>query len=86
MKPNFIVRTAKIIAEISLRTCIDNTEIIEEILKDELKAYYAELEEYYEKEYCDVVSSTRNRAYDAGYGEGYDDGYKAGHFKKHSAV
>ena len=87
MKPNFKSRTAKIIVEVRNRTCIDeDAEILKEILQDELKTYYAELEEYYEKEYCNVISSTRSRAYHEGYGDGYDDGYADGHFKKHSAV
>lgn len=87
MKPNFKSRTAKIIVEVRNRTCIDeDAEILKEILQDELKTYYAELEEYYEKEYCNVISSTRSKAYYEGYGDGYDDGYADGHFEKHSAV
>ena len=80
MKPNFKSRTAKIIVEVRNRTCIDeDVEILKEILQDELKTYYAELEEYYEKEYCNVISSTHSRAYDAGYDNGYADGYSASH-------
>ena len=75
MKPNFKSRTAKIIVEVRNRTCIDeDAEILKEILQDELKAYYAELEEYYEEEYYIAITSARSRAYDAG----YDDGYAAG--------
>ena len=60
MKTNFMNRIAKIIEEISSRTCIDEieAEIIEEILKYELRTYYTELEEYYDTGYI------------AGYGDG----------------
>ena len=49
MKSDFMERTAKIIAEIRARTCIDDdVEVIKEILQDELKDYYEEChDEYY---------------------------------------
>ena len=41
MKPDFMGRTARIIAELRNRTCIDDdVEVIKEILQDELKEYY----------------------------------------------
>ena len=58
MKTNFMDRIAKIVVEIRNRTCIDNTEVLEEILKYELRTYYTELEEYYDTGYI------------AGYGDG----------------
>ena len=91
MKPNFKSRTAKIIVQVRNRTCIDeDAEILKEILQDELKTYYAELEEYYEKEYCNVISSTRSRAYEAGYNaghsEGHAEGYALGYSEGYSGV
>ena len=67
MKPNFKSRTAKIIAEIRTRACIDDVdaEVIKDILKDELNEYYDELKEYYD---------ALHECYD----DGYDDGYAAG--------
>ena len=49
MKANFMDSAAKIIEEVLARTCIDkiDTEVIAEILKEELKAYSAELDGYY---------------------------------------
>ena len=79
MKPDFIDSTAKIIEEVLARTCIDkiDTEVLEDILQDELKAYYAELEDYYIEEYHNAISRARNIAYDAGYDDGYSDGKSA---------
>ena len=85
MKPDFMGRTANIIAEIRTSTCIDDvdTEILEEILQAELNEYYRELNGYYEAEYYIAISSARNSAYDegrsAGYAEGYDVGYDDGY-------
>ena len=41
MKPDFMGRTARILAELRNRTSIDDdAEVIKEILQDELKEYY----------------------------------------------
>ena len=50
MKSDFMVKTAKIIAEVRNRTCIDeDVEVIKEILQEELKKYYDALHECYDK-------------------------------------
>ena len=84
MTPNFMGKTAKIIAEIRNQTCIDDVdaEVIKAILKDELNEYCRMLCGYYEEEYDIAISS----AYDEGYALGYDDGYANGHSDGHSAV
>ena len=81
MKSDFMVKTAKIIAEVRNRTCIDelDAEVIEEILQDELEEYCTLLNEYYEEEYYIAISSARSKAYDAGYDDGYDVGYDNGY-------
>ena len=79
--PNFMVKTAKIIAEVRARTCIDDVdaEVIEEILQNELTEYYRMLAGYYEEEYYNAIASARTSAYDNGYADGYDIGYDEGH-------
>ena len=83
METKFMDRAAKIIEEVLARTCIakSDTEVLEEILQDELKAYYAELEEYYIEEYHIALSSARNIAYDDGHSDGYAEGYDVGYFE-----
>ena len=87
MTPKFMNSIEKIIREISVITDIDevHAEVIEKLLQDELRAYYAELEDYYI-----AISSARNEAYyeghSDGYARGYDVGYKDGHSESHSAV
>ena len=82
--PNSAHRIAKIITEISAITDIDEVheEVIEKLLQDELRAYYAELEDYYI-----AISSARNEAYGEGhsdgYARGYDVGYEDGHSESH---
>ena len=84
---DFMERTAKIIAEVRNRTCIDeDAEVIKEILQYELKEYYNELEEYFEEEYYIAIARARNSAYDDGYDDGYDIGYDNGQSDSHSAV
>ena len=65
MKSDFMVKTAKIIAEIRTRTFIDkiDAKFIEEILHDELIKYHNE-----------VFTCGHNIGYD----DGYTDGHKAG--------
>ena len=71
MKPDFMVRTAMIIAEVRNRTCIDDdVEVIKKILQEELKEYYDELHECYDDKL--------NECYDEGYDEGYYEGYYEG--------
>ena len=78
--PDFMGSTAKIIAEVRNRTCIDDdVEVIKEILQSELKEYYDALHEYYEEEYYIAISSARNKAYDDGHSDGYADGYDIGY-------
>ena len=81
MKPDFMDRTAKIIAEIRTRTCIDDVdaEVLEELLKDELIEYHNEVFTY-------AHNIGYDDGYEEGYGLGYDEGYAAGHPKSHSAV
>ena len=88
METKFMDRAAKIIEEVLARTCIakSDTEVLEEILQDELKAYYAELEEYYIEEYHNAMNRARNKAYDSGFDDGYDVGYDNGYSDSHSAV
>ena len=76
MKPYFMDITAKIIAEVRNRTCIDtiDTEVLEEILQYELNEYYYELDEYYINDFYNEVS----RAHRTGYDEGHYEGYIAG--------
>ena len=77
--PNFRDITAKIIAEIRARTCIDDdAEVLEAMLKDELTEYCRMLDGYYEEEYFNAISSV--------YDEGYDEGYYDGRSESHSAV
>ena len=86
--PNFMVKTAKIIAEMRARTCIDDVdaEVIEEILQNKLTEYYRMLEGYYEEEYYNAISSARSKAYDEGHSDGYANGYDVGYDDGHSAV
>ena len=81
MKPYFMDITAKIIAEVRARTCIDiiDTEVLEEILQYELNEYYYELDEYYINDVYNEVSRAHRTSYDDGYDTGYDDGYTAGY-------
>ena len=76
-----MVKTAKIIAEMRARTCIndDDAEVIEEILQNELTEYYRMLEGYYEEEYYNAIASARSKAYDNGYDDGYESGYESGY-------
>ena len=95
MKPDFMGRTARILAELRNRTCIDDdAEVLKEILQDELKEYYDELNGYYEEKCCIEISRARNSAYydghsdgySLGYDDGYEEGYEVGHSESHSAV
>ena len=81
MKPDFTAKTAKILAEISTRTCIDDVdaEVIKDILKDELNEYYSMLDGYYEEEYYIATTRARLNAYDEGHSDGYADGYDVGY-------
>ena len=92
MKPYFMDITAKIIAEIRSRACVDkiDTEVLEEILQYELNEYYYELDEYYTNDVYNEVSRAHRTGYDEGKSEGYSEGYFAGysdgHSKGHSEV
>ena len=65
MQSDFMVKIANIIAEIRVKTCIDDVdaEVLEDILKDELIKYHNEVFTY---------------GHGIGYDDGYDDGYTAG--------
>ena len=87
MKPNFRGRTAKIIAEIRNRTCIDDVdaEVIEEILQAALIKYCRELDGYYDAGYAagwvngkSSLEGDVDSAYDEGYALGYSDGTNGG--------
>ena len=97
MKPDFMDRTAKIIAEVRTRTCIDkiNTEVLEEILKYELSEYHNEVFTYcnttgydagydtgYEDGYMTISDEAAERAYSEGYYEGYYEGYDDGYERR----
>ena len=86
--PNFERKTAKIIAEIRNRTCIDDVdaEAINEILQESLNEYLMMLDGYYEEEYYIAVSRAKNSAYDKGHSDGYADGYDDGYDDGRSAV
>ena len=73
--PKFTKSIEKIITEISVITDIDevHAEVLEKLLQDELRAYYAELEDYYV-----AISSARNEAYYEGHSDGYARGYDVG--------
>ena len=83
MKPDFMDITAKLIAEVSTKTCID-TEVIEELLKDELIEYHNEvltyghnLEKAVERAYNEGYADGLNEAVDteeAAYSRGFEDG------------
>ena len=81
MTPNFMSKAAKIIAEIQVRTCIDEVEaeVIKELLQAALNEYCSMLDEYYEEEYYNAISSVRSSAYDDGYSDGYSDGTSESH-------
>ena len=81
MKPDFMDRIEKIIADVRTITYIDkiDAKAIEELLKDELNEYCSLLEQYYEEECYIAVSSARNIAYDDGHSDGYADGYDVGY-------
>ena len=86
MKTETII--AKIIEEVRNHTCIDNidTEVLEEILQASLNEYFTMLDEYYEEEYYNAISSARSKAYDDGHSEGYADGFDIGYDDGRSAV
>ncbi len=81
MKSDFMVKTARILAEVRARTCIDkiDVDVLKEILQEELKEYYDALDGYYEEEYYIAISSARNKAYDDGHSDGYNIGYDIGY-------
>ena len=79
MKPDFMDRTAKIIAEVRTRTCIDKLdtevlEVLEEILQDELIKYHNEV-----LTYARSLEEAVDSAYDEGHSDGYDDGEAMGY-------
>ena len=92
MTPDFMGRTAKIIAEMRARICMDyvDTEVLKEILQDELKElneYCRMLDEYYDEKYYSTIDAARSSAYNSGhsdgYARGYDVGYEDGHSESH---
>ena len=83
MKPDYMDRTAKIIDEVLVRTCIDkiDTEVLEEILQDSLNEYCTMLNGYYEEEYYNAIDSARSSAYADGHSKGYSLGYSEGYLR-----
>ena len=79
--PNFMGKTANIIAEIRTKTCIEDVdaEVIKDILQAALNEHYRMLDEYYAEEYYNALNTARNRAYDDGFDDGYDVGYDVGY-------
>lgn len=94
MKSDFMVKTAKIIEEVLARTCIDiDAEVIKALLQDELRAYYAALNEHYDDGYADgyddgraEAESDNEEAVESAYEKGYSLGYSDGHAEGHSEV
>ena len=86
MNIKFNGRIARIVKELQTRICIDDAdvEILEGLLKDELKEYYDLIDNYYEEEYYNAVSSARNIAYDNGHSDGYAEGYDFCYAERHS--
>ena len=88
MKHNFMGKTAKIIAEIRSKTCIDDVDVeaLKEILQDAYEEGYDEgydkccddWEVYSHKSGLDVAL---NNAYYEGYSDGHADGYSDGYSK-----
>ena len=79
---DFMNRIAKIIEEVLNRTYIDkiDTEVIENILKDELIKYHNEVFTYgHSIGYDDGHSDGYALGYDEGYSEGFSEGYSEGH-------
>ena len=84
MKSDFREITAKVIAEVRTRTCIDNSdeEILEEILRGALNKYCRELDGYYDAGYAAGWVNGKSRLegdVDSAYDEGYALGYSEGH-------
>ena len=80
MKPEFMDRIAKIIAEVHTRTCMDkiDTEVREDILQEELYEYYNEVLTYGHN-LEEAVDSAYEVGYSLGYDDGQFDGYSAGY-------
>ena len=89
MKSDFMGRTAKIIAEIRARTCMDyvDTDVLKEILQDELIKYHNEVFTYghtigYDDGYIageSILNGDVDNAYDEGYSLGHSEGYSEGY-------
>ena len=87
MKPNFMDRAEKLMAEIRTISFIDkfDTKFIEDILKDELYVYYAELHRYYDDAYDEGYAAGKSSlegdvdSYALGYTHGFSEGYSEGH-------
>ena len=78
MKFDFMERTAKVIAEIRTRTCIDkiDTEGLFEILQAEFKdCYNTGYDAGYDELCWESYADGKSNAYDEGYDEGYYQGY-----------
>ena len=89
MKPDFMDRIEKIIAEVRTRTCITgiDTDVLFEILHAELSEYHNKVfaygkttgyDEGYDDGYCEGSGEAADRAYYEGRYEGYDAGYDEG--------
>ena len=97
MKHNFRDKTAKIIAEICNRTCINKIdievlEVLEDILQEELVEYDDALHDWYDAGYDDgyangyaSLEEDVDNAYDEGYALGYSEGRSDGHYDGYSA-
>ena len=79
---NFMVKTAKIIEEVLVRTSIDktDTDVLAEILQEKLIKYHNEVFTYghsigYDDGYA-ACKSSLDEAAERAYYEGYDDGYE----------
>ena len=70
--PDFMGRIAKIVEEVSARTCIDkiDIEVLEAVLRDALNDYYYD-------DFGDGYYEGHPDGYSLGYDDGFLDGYSA---------
>ena len=89
MKFDFMEITAKVIAEVRTRTCIDDVdaEVLEELLKDELIKYRNEVFTYgHNIGYDDGHAAGHKAGLDDAADNAYDEGYALGYSEGHSLM
>ena len=87
MESDFLVKTANIVAQVRIRTGIDEADVkaLEELLKADIKEYYADVNTYghsigYDEGYKDSQDYGYSEGYKKGYALGYNDGYTDGRY------